>query len=85
MVMDLLSKRAKLLQGEIQKAKQNVSTLTENLEQAKANLHKVSGHLQEVWYLIMEQKKVQDAQAKASKEQEDGEANNESSESTPKE
>lgn len=50
----VLSKRVELLQAEAAKAKQNVASLTEQLEQAKAHFSVVSGHLNESAYIMNE-------------------------------
>ncbi len=53
-----LVQRAQLLQTELQKSKQNVIGLGEQLEQAKAHLHMVTGHLNEVSFLLGEEQKI---------------------------
>jgi len=57
MSIELLAARAQVLQTEIQRAKQNVNTATEQLEQSKAHLNMVSGHLNEVAFLMGELQK----------------------------
>lgn len=60
-----LAQRAQLLQAEIQRAKQNVIALTEQLEQAKNHFNMVSGHINEIAYLMGEEKKLEQAQSAA--------------------
>ena len=59
----LLANRAGLLNQELQQAKQNVISLTEQLEQAKAHLNMVVGHLNEVAYLMGEERKAAQEEA----------------------
>lgn len=54
----VLAARAQLLQGELQRAKQNVVAATEQLEAAKAHLNMVIGHINEVAYLMSEEMKL---------------------------
>ncbi len=60
-----LAQRAQLLQADLQKAKQNVLSFTEQLEQAKNHLSTVVGHLNEVGYLIGEEQKLEQSQSAA--------------------
>jgi len=93
----MLADRAKLLQGEFQRAKQNVLSLNEQLEQAKIHLNTVFGHLNEVAYLMGEEQKsnpqptdllpkehmaAMDSKTEDSKEMEDGEVDSENQEQT---
>lgn len=49
--------RAAVLQVELQKAKQNVISATEQLETARSHLCVVNGHFNEINYLIIEEQK----------------------------
>jgi DNA anti-recombination protein RmuC len=61
---EFLQQRVGLLNQEYQRAKQNVSALHEQLEQAKTHLNTVCGHLNEIAFLMgEEQKLIQDAKA----------------------
>ena len=55
MSIKFLAERATLLNAESQKAKANVSALTEQLDQAKNHLHVVIGHANEIAYLMQEE------------------------------
>jgi hypothetical protein len=80
MSLEVLGNRAQVLNAELQRAKQNVTGLTEQLEQAKVHLNMVAGHLNEVAYLMGEEQKLAQKQAAKdvapvdSKEQDNGEA-----------
>ena len=77
MSTDFLQERVKLLQAEFQKAKQNLARLTEETENAKAHLSMVSGHVNEVSYLLAEeQKKAQAEKRETLKEPETQETSN---------
>lgn len=56
----VLGQRLKMLQEEAVKAKQNVISLSEQLEQAKSHFSTVSGHLNESAYIMGELNKVSD-------------------------
>lgn len=77
MSTDFLQERVKLLQAEFQKAKQNLTRLTDETENAKAHLSLVNGHVNEVTYLLTEwQKKELSEKIKTLKEPEIQEASN---------
>ncbi len=63
MSLQVLLARAQVLQQDFQKAKGHLASLGEQLEQAKANFHMITGHLQEVAHLIGEAQKQESAQA----------------------
>jgi chromosome segregation ATPase len=75
-----LNERVQTLQVELQKSKQNLQDCTERLEQAKAHVNMVSGHLNEAAYL-MQQAQAKEAGQKAAmdalehKEEKNGDAN----------
>lgn len=56
----VLLQRAQALQAELQRAKQNLLSISEQHDQAKAHLSMVSGHLNEVAYLLGEEKKAKE-------------------------
>jgi hypothetical protein len=91
MSLQVLLERAKILQNELQRAKQNVASTTEQLEQAKSHFSMVTGHLNEVGFLIsLEQQGAQnnavvDSLDDNSKEQEDVDTNKQEQEQTPQE
>jgi len=89
MSIQYLSERAGVLNQELQRAKQNVTGLTEQLEQAKVHLNMVVGHLNEVGFLIGEEQKanqaVMDAAPVESKEPEHVETNNQEQGQAPQE
>jgi len=58
MLISALNERASVLREEFTRARQNVVAITEQLEQEKAHLNVVSGHLNEVAYLIGEAQKL---------------------------
>jgi hypothetical protein len=62
MSLQVLLGRAQVLQQEFQKAKAGLAALGEQMEQAKANFHMITGHLQEVAHLIGEQQKLEGVQ-----------------------
>jgi hypothetical protein len=80
MSLEVLGNRAQVLNAELQRAKQAVTTLTEQLDGAKVHLNMVAGHLNEVAFLMGEEQKLaqeqaaKDAASKESKEQGNGEA-----------
>jgi hypothetical protein len=63
MSLQVLLGRAQVLQQEFQKAKANLAALSEQMEQAKAGFHMITGHLQEVAHLIGEQQKLDEVEA----------------------
>ena len=58
MLIDVLNERSKALREEFNKARQNVVNLSEQLEQGKASLNVISGHLNEAAYLLAEAQKL---------------------------
>jgi hypothetical protein len=58
MNINSLNDRVKLLQSELQRRKQNISLLTEQLEHAHIDCHTITGHLNELSYLIAEEMKL---------------------------
>lgn len=68
MNLDGLINRAQVLQNELQRAKQSVAALTEQLEAARAHQNMVLGHLNEVGYLMGEAKKENSEELKGDKE-----------------
>jgi hypothetical protein len=62
MNLQALQDRAKLLQDELTRATQVVPALTQQLEQAKAHLSMVTGHVNESNFMILEcQKSVNES------------------------
>ncbi len=62
MILQALQDRSKLLQDELARATQAVPALTQQLEQAKAHLSMVTGHVNESNFMIAEcQKKANEA------------------------
>ncbi len=57
-MINTLTDRAKLLQEEVNRASQNVQTLSTQLQQATVHMHTVGGHLNEVAYLLGEAQKA---------------------------
>ena len=57
MSIESLSARAKFLQDQLQQSSQNVSNLTQQLQQATVQMHTIGGHLNEVAYLLGEAQK----------------------------
>ena len=55
MTSQILAVRSQILQKELQNAKSNVMLASEQLEQSKAHLHMVSGHVNEIAYLLGEE------------------------------
>ena len=92
MSVETLAARAKVLQGVVQEASQNVNSLSQQLQQATIHLHTVSGHLNEVAYLLSEAQKeaglipaeALEEHAKC-KEQQDGQVDGEGSEQAAQE
>lgn len=79
MSIDFLLNRAKELNIEFQKAKQNFDRLVQELEDAKLFAHRISGHMEEVNFQIIEAKKLlEDNASKSEGENEDGKADYES-------
>lgn len=52
MNIDELKERQNKLQVEMQKTKQNINLLTENLENSKSHYNMLNGHINEITYLI---------------------------------
>lgn len=57
MSIESLTARARVLQEAAQKAQANVANLTQQLQQASVEMHTVSGHFNEVAYLLGEAQK----------------------------
>ena len=57
MSIESLSARAKFLQEQLNQASQNVNNLSTQLQQATVQMHTISGHLNEVAYLLGEAQK----------------------------
>lgn len=92
MSIDVLAARAKVLQGVVQQASQNVNSLSQQLQQATVHMHTVNGHLNEVAFLLGEAQKeagLVPSEAPPApepcKEQEDGKANEQTEVETPEE
>lgn len=91
MSIESLTARARYLQEQVQIASANVNGLSQQLQQATVHMHTVSGHLNEVAYLLGEEQKEAGLipQAPATpepcKEQEDGEANEQCEGEAPQE
>lgn len=74
-VVKVLSDRAEVVKAELIKARDKVTELTQALQEAQAHLQAVSGHFNEVGYLLTEaQKQVPQDD---SKELVDGQVNSE--------
>jgi len=76
MSLNVLLARAQVLQQDFQKAKGALASLAEQLEQAKANFHMITGHLQEVAHLIGEHHKNEMPQAPQEEEKHLGDEEN---------
>lgn len=94
-MIDTLSARATVLKAEVERASQNVQTLSTQLQQATIHMHTVGGHFNEVAYLLGEAQKTAGVVPPETplspvphehvQEQEDGQADCQEQEQTPEE